>query len=160
LGGSLTIYKYGSDGTTPLKGAKFNLVGVQDSSVTYTGETDENGKLVFEDIYPQTYILTELATNNDYELLTDSIEVTIPFEVTLSNANKVDDLSKAVFDPNTKTWCFYDLTYTIGNNATFDMPMSGGAGFGTTMWIASGVLALGVGALYLSLRKKRRENDK
>ena len=60
-------------------------------------------------------------------LLKDNITVSMPMEMTLDEirANNAD-INQAVFDEVSGKYCFYDLTFTIDNSITFDMPITGG----------------------------------
>jgi uncharacterized surface anchored protein len=65
--GSLTIYKVDGDTKEPLAGAEFTLTGSDGSEVK--AETDENGKVVFENLtYGVTYTWTETQAPYGYQL--------------------------------------------------------------------------------------------
>ena len=70
----------------------------------------------------------------------DSIEVKLPMEMNLEdlvkNGQKEED---AVYDVMTGKYCFYDLTYRIGNTAILEMPFTGRRG-----WKVYGVLICGL----------------
>lgn len=76
---------------------------------------------------PQHYVLTETSTVDGHTLLRDNIDVTLPIEMTEQEANAQGaDLTKAVWDEQTGTYCFYDATYEVSNSIKFIMPVSGG----------------------------------
>jgi uncharacterized surface anchored protein len=155
--GTLTIYKYATDGKTPLQGVKFKLTGITDTTKVYEGTTDANGKVVFSDLIPQSYTLIEEETVDGYSLLAEPITVQIPFEVTLTEVGQHADLdlTQAKFDPNTKTWCFYNQTYQISNAVEFVMPTAGGNGVFLPVMCAIGFIALGAGLLYFTTKRRK-----
>jgi hypothetical protein len=155
--GSLTIYKYASDGKTPLAGVKFKLTGITDTTKVYEATTDENGKLVFSDLIPQSYTLIEEETVDGYSLLAEPITVQIPFEVTLTEVGEHSDLdlTQAKFDPNTETWCFYNQTYSVSNAVQFEMPVAGGNGVFILVMCAVGFIAMGIGLLYFATKRRK-----
>lgn len=135
--GFVTVQKYDTDGTTPLQGVEFKLVGTENGEV-FTGTTDADGRLVFENLIPQHYTLTETSAVGGHTLLKDNIEITLPMEMTIGEINDSDaDINKAVWDEFAQAYCFYDLTYRVTNEASFDMPMAGG----NTKLLYAGMLA-------------------
>lgn len=155
--GSLTIYKYASDGKTPLAGVKFKLTGITDTTKVYEGTTDANGKLVFSDLIPQSYTLIEEETVDGYSLLAEPMTVQIPFEVTLTEVGEQSnlDLTKAKFDPNTQTWCFYNQNYIITNSAQYELPQTGAPGVYPLVLCAVSCIAIGVSFLFFTTRRKK-----
>ena len=86
--GSITIVKQKADGSKePLPGVTFKLVGVEDGSEV-TGTTDQDGRIVWDDLIPQNYVITEIKTQDGYSLLKDEIEVTLPIEMTQDEITK------------------------------------------------------------------------
>lgn len=138
--GSITLYKTTADGKKrPLSGVEFHMTGQTDQD-TYTAVSDENGKVVWDHLAPQVYVITEVKTAEGKNLLQDSIEVKLPMEMNLEdlvkNGQKEED---AVYDVMTGKYCFYDLTYRIGNTAILEMPFTGRRG-----WKVYGVLICGL----------------
>ncbi len=124
--GSITLYKTTSDGTKqPLSGVTFHMTGQTDQE-EYTAVTDEDGKAAWEHLVPQTYLITEVKTAEGKNLLKDSIKVTLPLEMDLSDLLKKGmSTEEAVYDAVTGKYCFYDLTYNIENTAVLEMPFTG-----------------------------------
>jgi uncharacterized repeat protein (TIGR01451 family)/LPXTG-motif cell wall-anchored protein len=97
--GSITVTKVDKDTEVKLKGAKFNLLDKY-KNVISTGETDDNGSLIFnkikfdipyyieEVVAPEGYVLNE---NNIHEFMIkssdDSKNITRTFENTIIKAN-------------------------------------------------------------------------
>ena len=153
--GSITIYKKTSDGTKkPLAGVTFKMVGLTTND-EYESTTDENGKIFWDNLVAQKYVITEVKTVDGMNLLKDNITVTMPMEMTLDEikANNAD-INQAVFDEVSGKYCFYDLTFTIDNSITFDMPITGGNQ--TVMYIVliAGLAAV-AGGIWFIMRKKK-----
>ena len=124
--GSISVAKKDAkDNTTPIAGAKYTLVGLTDGQ-TYTGTTDVNGNVSWGELIPQTYVLTEISTPNGYSLLKDNIEVKLPIELTIDEIKKYGaDINNAVYDEVSQKYCFYDLSYVIGESVTPPFPNTG-----------------------------------
>ena len=153
--GSITLYKKTSDGTKkPLAGVTFKMVGLTTND-EYEATTDENGKITWGDLVAQKYVITEVKTVDGMNLLKDNITVTMPMEMTLDEirANNAD-INQAVFDEVSEKYCFYDLTFTIDNSITFNMPITGGNQ--TVMYIVliAGLAAV-AGGIWFIMRKKK-----
>ena len=120
--GSIKIVKIGDDG--PLEGVAYKLVG--DDGMSYSGATDSDGTLIFSNLSGQTYTLTETETINGYQLLKDSIMITIPLKMTDEEVQeKHVDTSKGIYSEEDDCWYFYDLSFKIKDDATLDMPNAG-----------------------------------
>lgn len=125
--GSITIYKKSTDGgRKPLQGVTFKMVGETDGD-TYTAVTDADGKIVWDQLYAQKYVITEVQTIDGMSLLKDNLEADLPMQMTSEeiDANGAD-ISQAVFEEATGEYCFYHLAFTIDNSANFEMPITGG----------------------------------
>ena len=117
----------------------------------YILSTNENGELIFENLSPGNYKITEIESPKEYTLLTDSITVTLPY-TTNSNANSaIESKSEGVTDGNITY--YYGITYTIKNNKLFNMPASGGRFKATLIGIA--VMIMAAGCYILRHRRKR-----
>ena len=159
---SLKILK--KDGSTPLSGVKFKLVGRNEADengneIVLEGVTDENGEYTFKDLIPQAYILTEITAQDGKNLLPDNINIDLPLDMTEEEANAVHaDTAKAKWDKARNCWSFCDLTYTIDNGVRFSPPTTGGKG------IALGGVALGFaligGGIAFNIYSKRKKKDK
>lgn len=142
--GSIKIVKIGDDG--PLEGVAYKLVG--DDGMSYSGATDSDGTLIFPDLSGQTYTLTETETINGYQLLKDSIMITIPLKMTDEEVQeKHVDTSKGIYSEEDGCWYFYDLSFKIKDDATLDMPNAGAnnkyewmAGFIAVFLFSTGVI--------------------
>lgn len=158
--GTLKIIKKAGK-TEPLAGAKFTLykdakatqVATDCTGKELTGNTGDNGELIFENIMagteenPITYYLKEVKTKAGYVLLKEPIEITLPYKYKagdIVNGNKV-----------TESGVTWNLTYTIINDKAFDLPASGNKGI--FKFIVIGITAVLVGGYLLTARKKSRK---
>lgn len=76
--GDIEVIKFGEDNNTTLKGAKFALI--QNDEIKYQGETDGQGRYVFNGIVFGTYILKEIVAPEGYNLTNQEEVVTISKE--------------------------------------------------------------------------------
>lgn len=169
--GSLTIEKLDGNGD-PLAGVTFALTytasAAADGGVTpeeyllsvgdtIEATTDVNGRAVWENLEPGTYLVTETAAPAGTQLLAKPFTVTIPVTMTREEAiNAGADLSAGLIDGDTV--CFYDLTYTVTDDAVLDLPMSGAYGAG--LFAALGGALLFVSIVIVICEKKRRKKRK
>lgn len=154
--GSVKVLKYDSDGKTPLSGVSFKLVG--DDGSTYTGKSDSSGTVLFDELIPQHYILTETATVDGHQLLKDNIDIDIPLEMSWSDIGYYNaDRSKAVFDAIADAYCFYDITYEVSNAVNFTVPTTGGNPKILYTALAIAFAAMGTGVVIIMKRRKARE---
>ena len=154
--GSVKVLKYDSDGKTPLAGVSFKLVG--DDGSTYTGTSDSSGTILFDELIPQHYVLTETATVDGHQLLKDNIDIDIPLEMSWSDIGYYNaDRSKAVFDAIADAYCFYDITYEVSNAVNFTVPTTGGNPKILYTALAIAFAAMGTGVVIIMKRRKARE---
>lgn len=138
--GNITVYKLGNS-ESPLEGVEFSLQKAVVNGDTWTPDTNSspqskttNGKgtLTFEDLAAGNYLLTETKTADGYILLKEPIKVTIPYTVDEGGVKKT----------------YLDLTYTIRNGQSFELPATGSKGLtyilrsGTTLMMAAGGILL------------------
>ena len=151
----ITLKKFDTDGKTPLAGAKFELKNAK-GEVVATKITGEDGVIEFADLYPDVYTITELETKDRHTLLKEPITVKCPMTVTEDDIKKYNiDKSQCVYDDKQDVYYIFNQTYNVTNDASFDVPMTGGV-FTPKMLIplAAGLVIM-TGALFISLRKKR-----
>lgn len=158
--GTLTIIKKAGK-TEPLAGAKFTLykdakatqVATDCTGKELTGNTGDNGELIFENIMagtedtPIKYYLKEVKTKAGYVLLKEPIEITLPYKYQVG-----DIVNGTKVNKDGVTW---KLTYTIVNDKAFDLPASGNKGI--FKFIVIGITAVLVGGYLLTARKKSRK---
>lgn len=139
--GSVTVHKLGNSGE-PLEGVEFTLQKAKVNGDTWEldsdserqiGITDADGVCVFEELEKGNYLLTETKTLQGYILLKEPVRITIPYEL------------------DGKT--YVDLTYTITNGQTFDLPSTGSKGMEYILSLGA-TLVLTAGGIFL-LRRRR-----
>lgn len=154
--GSVSIFKKTADGSErPLEGVTFKLAGLSEGD-EYTATTDADGKIVWDNLIPQEYIITEVKAADGRNLLKDNIEVTLPMEMSLDEIKENGaDLSQAVYDEAAGAYCFYDLSFTVGNTVSFDMPLTGGNQRLLYAGLIAGFAAATAAMLWLFAGRKR-----
>lgn len=121
--GSIRLKKKDSAGKV-LKGVCFTIKDSDGKEVT-SKETDEKGELLFDDLLPDTYTITETKTVSGKNLLKEPLVVTLPLSVTQAEVDKGNvDTSNAIKQGD--TYYFYYPTYEITNDANLKLPTTGG----------------------------------
>lgn len=166
----LTIIKkgIGSDGSEPpLAGVGFQLQKADENWEPVTGETlqastDTDGKLVFSNLVEGNYLLTETKTLPGYTLLKEPVKITIPYTVEASPDTGISyvaskDIVGVTEENKTK---YYNLTYTITNGQSFDMPQTGGTTTGRFMRCGAVLSVTAAGVLLCQRAGRRRWREK
>ena len=158
--GSISVAKKDAkDNTTPVAGAKYKLVGNTDGK-TYSGTTDANGNVSWSELIPQTYTLTELSTPAGYSLLKDNISVKIPMELTTDEIKKYGaDINKAVYDEVSQKYCFYDLSYVVGESVTPPFPNTGADQHMLFLLLIGALAITGTGVILFIKKSKKHDAD-
>ncbi len=168
--GSVTVIKKGIDGTgeTQLDGVVFQLqratvegdVWNIDSSSSPITETTVNGQCEFKDLEKGNYLLTESKTLSGYTLLKEPVKITIPYVMNTSDvSNSTGPGTGDGIQDGDKT-LYYNLTYTITNGQSFDLPQTGGTSADRIMRTGMVLFVTAGGALLYLNRKRRREQQK
>lgn len=150
--GSIKLKKKDSKGKV-LKGVRFTIKD-SDGKEVATKETDEKGELLFDDLLPDTYTITETKTASGKNLLKEPLVVTLPLSVTQAEVDKGNvDTSNAIKQGD--TYYFYHPTYEITNDANLKLPTTGGfSNIKTYLPLIGGfVLILAAGFYYLKKKK-------
>lgn len=157
VSGSIKLKKYDSDGTTPLAGVTFELTNSK-GEVVGEKTTGSNGEVLFDDLYPDIYTVTETKTVSGHTLLAEPIVVKVPMRVTEEyiNDNNIKD-DAVIYDPAEDIYYIHNFTYEITNDVTFKMPMSGG--LITPMTFVPLIAGMGImsGLGVVGFRKKRKK---
>lgn len=152
----IKIEKYDGSGD-PLEGVTFELAD-HDGNVVATLTTDSRGIVLFEDLYPDVYWITEIKTAEGHSLLKDKIRVECPTRVTESDIAEYNiDKGQCTYDPADNIYYIFELTYEVTNGANFKLPYTGGT---TSLWtfapLAGGVgIFAGLGVLLFRRKRKR-----
>ena len=154
------VVKRGNSKTKKLKGVTFKIEKIladKKTELVATKETDENGEILFDNLDPGDYVLTETKTLPGYTLMKDPINVTVPMALTTKEAEDMKaDTSKGKYDKAKDLYYFYDLTYDVDNEKTPTPPLTGG--FENWLSYLPIVLAMalfiGLGIYQMKKRKK------
>lgn len=142
---STTIKYSKSVETKPIKKAE---------NVNYTATVGTDGVLRFEGLSAGTYIITEIKAPAGYNLLKDSITVTIGFTAPADNATNKDCTwtytgTDVVNETNTNQ-------ITVKNRAGTELPSTGGIGT-TIFYVIGGVLVAAAGVLLIVKKRMSKE---
>lgn len=145
----------------PLGGVEFKLEKLVETTegktqvdTTYTGTTDDNGKIIsnpFKDLEPGTYRLTETKAHPGYNLLAQPIKI----EFTQEGKCYIDGLAiedKDKFKPGTNNT--YTMTLTVLNRKTPELPHTGADA--PSLWLLIGMPLAVAGLLIFTFRYNRK----
>ena len=146
----------------PLGGVEFKLEKLVETTegktqvdTTYTGTTDDNGKIIsnpFKDLEPGTYRLTETKAHPGYNLLAQPIVI----EFTQGGKCSIDGVevseSDGSFKPGTNNT--YTLTLTVLNRKTPELPHTGADA--PSLWLLIGMPLAVAGLLIFTFRYNRK----
>lgn len=92
---SIKIRKIDTDTKQPIKDTIYEL-SKEDGTVLSIGTTDENGEIVFKELYQGNYVIKEIKANDDYVISQESVDIRASYnkmtEVTLENEHKKGNL--------------------------------------------------------------------
>ena len=144
----------------PLAGAKFTLMNSKGEIVS-TKTSGSDGYVVWEDMYPDRYTVTEIKTKNGKNLLKDPIVIELPMRITEADIKKynIDRSKLSGLDKEEQKYFLFDVEYEISNHATFEAPMTGGfTDFMTFLPLVGGMAGLtGVGVVAMKRKRKKGE---
>ena len=168
--------------TTAIPGVEFELKFVKQSEgftskqreykrllkegETVTRSTDWEGNCYFDQLDQGDYEITEIKTATGQTLLKDPIKFSIPFKMTIAEANKYGDVKfESAREDNdyTNKWFFYECSYIITNTPVFDLPHTGATGTWKYGFVGLGIaLAAGVGTagMVVTKRCRRKKQNK
>lgn len=142
----------------PLGGVEFKLEKLVETTegktqvdTTYTGTTDDNGKIIsnpFTDLQPGTYRLTETKAHPGYNLLAQPIKI----QFTQDGKYKIDDgtAKNATGDAASG----YTVTLTVLNRKTPELPHTGADA--PSLWLLIGMPLAVAGLLIFTFRYNRK----
>ena len=120
---------------------------------TYTGTTDDNGKITpnpFTNLKPGTYRLTEIKAHPGYNLLAQPIVI----EFTQAGTCSIDGQVIPVGDKFTKSDNIYTMTLTVLNRKTPELPHTGADA--PSLWLLIGMPLAVAGLLIFTFRYNRK----
>lgn len=150
--------KKGND--VPLGGVEFKLEKLVETTegetqvgTTYTGTTDDNGKIIsnpFKNLEPGTYRLTETKAHPGYNLLAQPIVIKFTQEGTCSiDGQIIDDKNKFTQSDN-----IYTMHLTVLNRKTPELPHTGADA--PSLWLLIGMPLAVAGLLIFTFRYNRK----
>lgn len=144
----------------PLSGVEFKLEKLVETTegktqvdTTYTGTTDDNGKITpnpFTNLKPGTYRLTEIKAHPGYNLLAQPIVI----EFTQAGTCSIDGQVIPVGDKFTKSDNIYTMTLTVLNRKTPELPHTGADA--PSLWLLIGMPLAVAGLLIFTFRYNRK----
>lgn len=144
----------------PLAGATFTLMNSKGEIVS-TKTSGSDGYVVWEDLYPDRYTVTEIKTKDGKNLLKDPIVIELPRRITDEDIKKynIDKSKLSEKDPTEGKYFLFDVTYEISNHATFEAPSTGGfTDFMTFLPLVGGMAGFaGVGVVVMKRKRKKGE---
>lgn len=144
----------------PLAGATFTLMNSKGEIVS-TKTSGSDGYVVWEDLYPDRYTVTEIKTKDGKNLLKDPIVIELPRRISDEDIKKynIDKSKLSEKDPTEGKYFLFDVTYEISNHATFEAPSTGGfTDFMTFLPLVGGMAGFaGVGVVVMKRKRKKGE---
>lgn len=150
--------KKGND--VPLGGVEFKLEKLVETTegetqvgTTYTGTTDDNGKITpnpFTNLEPGTYRLTETKAHPGYNLLAQPIVI----KFTQDGKCYIDGQVIPLGDKFTKSDNTYTMTFTVLNRKTPELPHTGADA--PSLWLLIGMPLAVAGLLIFTFRYNRK----
>lgn len=144
----------------PLSGVEFKLEKLVETTegktqvdTTYTGTTDDNGKITpnpFTNLKPGTYRLTETKAHPGYNLLAQPIVIKFTQDGTCSIDGQVIPLG----DKFTKSGNTYTMNLTVLNRKTPELPHTGADA--PSLWLLIGMPLAVAGLLIFTFRYNRK----
>ncbi len=153
------VFKYATGKpSVGLEGAAFSLTGPQGTDISYTGETNTNGYLVYNNsVYFElpansaAYTLTETKAPDGYIIMTESVTFTVSTSGVVGAEDNVTSEEETIDGAKVMVY-----TIKVQNSAGTELPHSGGSG--TEMFTITGALLMGGAAWGLiSGRRRRRQ---
>lgn len=140
----------------PLSGVCFALMDEEQNQIA-EGQTDQNGKLIFENLLPGRYKLIEIKTTDGQQLLKDPIDILLPLELTEEEIkNGKIDKTQCIYDEKSKVYKVYNRICEIGNSGGFALPLTGGTEkISDYFALMAGIVCFSLAAAWL-IRKREK----
>ena len=149
----MDLTKYENTAVKYTKTVETNTI-TKAQNVSYTGTVGSDGVLRFEGLSAGEYTITEIKAPDGYNLLKDSIKVTIGWTAPASGKT---ECTWSYTWGNTADTSSNSNTVTVKNQAGTELPSTGS--IGTTIFYVLGSVLL-VGAAVLLITKKRMSAEK
>ena len=150
--GSFKIVKKDGSGKL-LVGARFEMKNSRGELIAVK-DTNASGELVFDNLYPDEYVVTELGTNAGYTLLKEPLRISIPARFSAAEVEgNVANLDRLKLSPHDNKHYAWDTTMQVTNEKSFIVPMTGAETDYRLLIAASLVAVLAAGGGILALKK-------
>ena len=129
------------------------------TEINTVGYTNAQGVLTFAGLNAGEYVITELVAPSGYNLLKDSITITITENADFSNANWT--VTEKVGDKDAKTLSAGAdnlFSFTVENNSGTELPSTGGMGT-TLFYILGGLLVVGAGVVLVTKKRMSKSEN-
>ena len=129
------------------------------TEINTVGYTNADGVLTFAGLNAGEYVITELVAPSGYNLLKDSITITITENADFSNANWT--VTEKVGDKDAKTLAAGAdnlFSFTVENNSGTELPCTGGMGT-TLFYILGGLLVVGAGVVLVTKKRMSKSEN-
>ena len=129
------------------------------TEINTVGYTNADGVLTFAGLNAGEYVITELVAPSGYNLLKDSITITITENADFSNANWT--VTEKVGDKDAKTLAAGAdnlFSFTVENNSGTELPSTGGMGT-TLFYILGGLLVVGAGVVLVTKKRMSKSEN-
>ena len=129
------------------------------TEINTVGYTNADGVLTFAGLNAGEYVITELVAPSGYNLLKDSITITITENADFSNANWT--VTEKVGDKDAKTLSAGAdnlFSFTVENNSGTELPSTGGMGT-TLFYILGGLLVVGAGVVLVTKKRMSKSEN-
>ena len=129
------------------------------TEINTVGYTNAQGVLTFAGLNAGEYVITELVAPSGYNLLKDSITITITENADFSNANWT--VTEKVGDKDAKTLAAGAdnlFSFTVENNSGTELPSTGGMGT-TLFYILGGLLVVGAGIVLVTKKRMSKSEN-
>lgn len=141
-----------------VKNADNEYEAVKDANgADYIVETNAQGAAKFENLKYGDYRITEIQSPEGFSLLANPIEVSLPYDVSVSNDSVQCTTGKTPVQYEGKTY-YHDITYTIINNQLFTMPEAGGRNIFMLTLAGTAMIALAAGSTIYYRRRRGAHN--
>lgn len=149
----------------PLPGAGFSVADPVNAGQTLTGETETDGKYLFDANFTANiaYVLSEVSPPGGYFSLPANIQFRVDEDtsddtytaVFINSGDFAGTVSLNLKETGTGDNTKYVLEVTVQNQATYELPATGGPG--TLIYTLSGILLLGTALMVGFCTRRKRE---
>ena len=149
----------------PLPGAGFSVTDPVNAGQTLTGETETDGKYLFDANFTANiaYVLSEVSPPGGYFSLPANIQFRVDEDtsddtytaVFINSGDFAGTVSLNLKETGTGDNTKYVLEVTVQNQATYELPATGGPG--TLIYTLSGILLLGTALMVGFCTRRKRE---